>query len=783
MKTTITKRILSLFLIFTLMFSISSPVFGQEDITITFDENYDYIVNPEMGATTWAYKTDREIDGSLVFTQESWINLEPTKGNFDFDSFEDENNFDLWLSRDQKYILQFNMDYPDSSRERDIPDWLYLEMVEEAKSNLNTQIEEARLSNNSSLVIQLTIDLNTLNNADQLYENYLNNYDDKLNLPGVGTYYQYGMVTMEGVYMYNGGFSPDYSNEVLIDYHSTFIEALGERYNDPETVYLLLVGSIGHWGEMHTTYLRDSSDYGTYPTKDIENQYFNEIAIHFDNIHVSTRQVREVGVENQFGLFHNAYGSDQQTYDWFLDYVNNGYNDYLTGEYYPAYPDAYLSAPVGGECIYTSDSRYMTDEYISNTIQQIKDTHATYFDGYVGYDTDEVIQNRLDLLSHVGYRFGVEQISFNNSTEANALLDLNADIYNHGSAPIYSDYEMVIQLRDQSGNILTSTNLVNDLNTLLPETDYLVSSQLQIPDLKTGSYELYVGIANTDTGISDITMTINEENLDGFYFVSNINVTGSNIEEPTLTPEPTETPVPTPEVTPEVTPTPEPGVDLSEFRVAIYGSENQYIYPGEGNYKFNAILYTDSGYEYDGLEWSVNGLDGVTIDQTGLTSVVGRINEGLAYLTVSSIEYPEISNTIELTYMYHPDYIDQLQPATPVPTPEPTPEPTPTPTPEPEPTEDLSDYEVYIYGRTTQYIYPQVGEYQFNAILKGDNSEDYNLVWSVSGLRSVRVNSTGLVKVRGRSKEGSATLNVYVEGHPEIYKTIELVFVKHPDYF
>ena len=59
----------------------------------------------------------------------TWKELEPTKGNYDFNAIEASNHFDYWQSRGVKVVLRVILDSPSGVPHRDIPDWLYHDMV------------------------------------------------------------------------------------------------------------------------------------------------------------------------------------------------------------------------------------------------------------------------------------------------------------------------------------------------------------------------------------------------------------------------------------------------------------------------------------------------------------------------------------------------------------------------------------------------------------------------------------------------------------------------------
>ena len=145
--------------------------------------------NPLMG---WAIdaKSDPElvnVPHTLVHAQLTWRELEPERGEYDFEAFEQLNHIDIWRARGMRGVLRFVMDVPSEHAHMDIPQWLFDELGEAA-----------------------------------------------------GGPYQ----TARGM-----GFSPDYGEFTLMAAHKRAIEAMGARYNDDPFFAFVELGSIGHNGE------------------------------------------------------------------------------------------------------------------------------------------------------------------------------------------------------------------------------------------------------------------------------------------------------------------------------------------------------------------------------------------------------------------------------------------------------------------------------------------------------------------------------------------------------
>lgn len=146
--------------------------------------------NPFMGWVPWATAENPPQPHRLVYAGISWRELEPKRGQFDWEGVERKYRFQHWTEQKVKFVLRIVLDLPRRGEPTlDIPDWLF-ELTE-----------------------------------------------------GRGTWYETTEV--------GNGFSPDYNDPVFIKEHERLIAALAERYNEDPRIAFIQLGSLGHWGEWH----------------------------------------------------------------------------------------------------------------------------------------------------------------------------------------------------------------------------------------------------------------------------------------------------------------------------------------------------------------------------------------------------------------------------------------------------------------------------------------------------------------------------------------------------
>ena len=543
-------KCIKLFICLALMFSLLSTTIVQAETspsvtTFTPTEIDSVLTNPYMGWAPWASGGPYSQPHSLVYINVTWRELEPTKGNYAFDAFERENKFSYWSANGKKIILRINMDYPESTSHKDIPDWLYNE------------------------------------------------------LSGDGTWYDID---------WGKGFSPNYSNPKLIAYHRTLINALAARYNNDKRVPIIALGSLGQWGEFHTK--KSSSFTIPFPKVAISDQYVQPYVDYFTNKMLIMRRPFQIAKSNGMGLFNDSFGSSSQTYDYFVDYINNGYTDYLTGEKHPAMPDYWKTAPSGGEIANYPGLTYLQDSTINTSLQMLRDSHTSWLGpcGPGSQPTGTSLQANFDkMLKTMGYRFVLQTVSHQSQAEPGSSLDVSMKWQNKGVAPFYYKWPLELSLSDSNGNIVAKSTTSEDIRTWLPGSKS-VAHGLNIPSsLAAGTYNLCVGILDPDTGLPGINLAISGKRPDGRYTLSQINVANTSVAA---------------------------GIEISGQDSAVIPSS------GERTYTYSASVKDQNGNAMTGekVQWSLETpVSGVSIDASSgtLTVAAGALAGNIRIKAVS----------------------------------------------------------------------------------------------------------------------------------------------------
>lgn len=821
------KKVLSCAIVSAMMlssFSVSdaAPLPGETFKTASFKESTEYIVNPFMGNVAQAENTYRYVDGTLVNAGFTWKQIEAVKGKFDFAAVEKKNNYDYWVNQEKNQMMvAFVMDVPLLTKtvgyeQLDIPRWLYDELKVEARTNYTKLLNDAKAANNTSKINEYTAALDKINNDQKVINDFNSSMATEADIPGVGTFYRYSMDTWNGT-EHRGGFSPNYASPLLLSYHNKALEGIAQRY-DNEKTYSMIMGSLGHWGEMHTYYIQGENAAGRYPKAAISSKYEQAYADMFDNVHITLRNPRKVGADNNFGLHAHSFGDDQSIYDWYMDQYQNGYTDYYTGDFHPAMRDFWKTAPSGGEFLYTGDQRFLTNGYIENTIQQARDTRLTWFNE-VWYGMDaETTANQEYFFSKIGYRFVIQNAKYSGSVAAGQPVTLQTTWKNAGTAPFYKDWDIKVQLRN-SNNIVVSDAVIGNAKNILTGNQYTYDTLINTPaDLAPGNYDLFVGIFNPKTNQPEISLAIEQASNNKMYKVGTLAMTAGTVPvpvpvptpvpeptpvpvpEPTPVPVPEPTPVPVPEPTPTPVPTPEPvpnpvPAPVQGLNMTIYGAEELLIYPADITSQYAAVLRDKNGTDVTNMTtvWTVSGVKGVSVSSKGLLKVASTASEGTAVITAAVQGNEAVNDKFSVkigrfnaaptpapTPEPTPEPIPKPEPTPePIPAPKPTPEPIPAPKPEPAPV--AKDYNMTVYGGSSEKIYPVDITSQYSAVLRDSRGRDITnekIKWKISGVSGVSVDSRGLMTVSSNASEGTAKITAFMDADPKISHTLNVEITK-----
>ena len=323
-------------------------------------------------------------------------------------------------------------------------------------------------------------------------------------MDGAGTYYDtdYGM-----------GYSPDYQNQAFIHYHGEAVKALGERYgNDPFVKYVEL-GSLGHWGEWHVKY-EDGID--PLPEAEVRQKYIQPYVGAFPQAKLLMRRPFAEAGEYGFGLFNDMAGQEESTAEW-MNWIEKGgeYNQTREANALVPMPDAWQTAPIGGE--FTSDYAmdWMLTVNLEKTAAMISNAHTTFLGPMCPQaksgQNPLVTQGAQEVLKGMGYRIGIKNCAV--TTLLDDTFTMRLVWTNTGAAPMYWDWPAYLYVLDGKGRQISRHQLEISLSRLLPGEDLVTEVTPGIKKKEAAGLKFCVGIEDPERREPAVRLTTEAEQV------------------------------------------------------------------------------------------------------------------------------------------------------------------------------------------------------------------------------------------------------------------------------
>ncbi len=362
-------------------------------------------------------------DNSLYFFRMKWSEVEPVKGSYDFTHVTENPNYKFAKAQGMQLVYRLNMNTPHNIQPKEIhiPRWLYDELVDSPQEH--------------------------------------------------GTWYE---IEYHGGTDFSWGFSPNYANKLLIDYHEPLIQAIAEKFKD-NTLHIQM-GSLGHWGELH----------GYMPNEEVQRQYYQHYIDAFGPDKVSMRRNMNFMRENSIPVYFDMLGhplhlGGQWNEHWGLLTEMEGYTD-MNGIHHEPYLNFRASGPIGGEHSPMADGQVKLYDYSNQssgrryerTLAMAEDLEMSYVYmitpsfGLQNVNYLEFQDNVDDFMRKLGYRFYIPEFSYEKKTTD---LDISVTFKNAGIARSYRDYPVNIAFYNNSNELIAKY----DLN--IPLTEVLRGNQ------------------------------------------------------------------------------------------------------------------------------------------------------------------------------------------------------------------------------------------------------------------------------------------------------------------
>ncbi|MCR5323832.1 MAG: DUF4832 domain-containing protein [Lachnospiraceae bacterium] len=484
--------------------------------------SYEAFSNPGMGWACWAEvgKEGAEkiaFDYSMAYLQITWADLETAQGKYDWKNVENRYSVSYWEKNNINFIIRFIMDNPwtlTGTRK----DETYAEVVDKKFIEKNGLAEGGKVTEGKVKELIATGNYRT-DMPEWLLADLFNDVLDG-KIENAGTFYNWPSVDVLG----GAGFSPNYDAEKVIEYHDKCIKAIAEKF-DGSAAYVEM-GSLGHWGEMHTWPEAGSFDVydfgsGDYPNKASEAKYAEAYTKYFKKTKVGVRTTRDFSVKGDFGMYNDGFGDEILTEDFLTDIVK--VSDFWKTNY------------SGGEFAYGDVLAWVHNDTIMRTLSYMRESHTSWMgpcspcDIMKGSTDASIYKGNIDyLLTQMGYRFRVSKVNKIASAKAGSSIDVKLTINNEGIAPVYNNYKIAVALipakaknADKNAGIGTAEFATA---TIMPGDKTEITVPVEIAKSANGIYTLAVYVLD-ENGNKCMNLGMADKIEDKVYSLYSIKIT------------------------------------------------------------------------------------------------------------------------------------------------------------------------------------------------------------------------------------------------------------------
>lgn len=312
---------------------------------------------------------------------------------------------------------------------------------------------------------------------------------------------------------------PYYNDPVFLEKHGQFLKALGERYDGHPDVDCVDIGTVGRWGEWHTS--------GTGMEMPDDSTRARLIDLYLNSFR-KTPLIMLIG--GGYGLrYAIGHGAG-----WRADCLGDmgGFNDNWNHmrDFYPqalaeaGAQDAWKKAPVVFETCWTIQYWYDKGWDIDQILTAALDWHVSILNNGSESVPEAWWPKVQEFEKKMGYRFRLVRFRHPDRLSSGGTLMFDMDWENGGVAPCYIQYKLALRFRNISTGGSWETPVDADVTAWLPGAIPLQASVVLPGDMPSGEYEIDAALLDPDSGKPAIRLANEGLGGDGWYGLSRIKV-------------------------------------------------------------------------------------------------------------------------------------------------------------------------------------------------------------------------------------------------------------------
>jgi hypothetical protein len=316
---------------------------------------------------------------------------------------------------------------------------------------------------------------------------------------------------------------PDHEDPLFAKYMGRLVKEFAKRYDGHPDIDHVDIGSYGHWGEWHLSFVEEKESYPFPIKKMIIDWYLNG----FKKTPLVIPEDAEDGLiyatENGTGWRADCMGDYGPPNNW------NLMTRYLDlPRQYKSVGEAWKTCPVAFESCGTMEKWFKAGRDIEFIYSVCLELHTSVLNNKSSPIPAEWWPATEKFLKRMGYRFVTRSLRHEKWLEPGSTLNLEMSVDNIGVAPPYRAYKPVFEIR-RAGVRMKKELLVRkeaDWNVLkwLPGR-HKMTSIIKIPeDARAGRYLVYFALIDPYSKVPVIKLAVNGKDAQGWYSWSSFDI-------------------------------------------------------------------------------------------------------------------------------------------------------------------------------------------------------------------------------------------------------------------
>jgi hypothetical protein len=311
---------------------------------------------------------------------------------------------------------------------------------------------------------------------------------------------------------------PDYGDPLYLQYMGRLVREAGERYDGHPDLDHVDIGSLGRWGEWHTS--------GT-------GMEMPPFAVKKQIIDMYLNAFRKTPLVALIGDLEGLRYAVQQGTGWRADCLGDmgGFSqNWNHMQFYPEQlqkaeaTEAWKQAPVCFETCWTMQFWHDKGWDVNFIFQEALKMHVSVVNNKSSAVPQDWWPAVNDFSRHMGYRLVLRELEHPQRLQPTEAFDLRMLWENVGVAPCYHPHPLDVQLRSGEDRPVWQTRTNADLMTWLPGK-HEVREHFDLPaNVPPGRYQLRLAFLDPNTARPDVKLAIAGIEPDGWYRVSDVEV-------------------------------------------------------------------------------------------------------------------------------------------------------------------------------------------------------------------------------------------------------------------